>query len=339
VIARLMLVTGLSLVFVACQGPAPAASPAPGASTTAPTPDVSPFPDPPPDVVARVNDQPISGRFLHGIVQQTMTARQLGPEQKSRVYRETLESLIDRELLFEEALARRVKIDDHAAEQAYDKARAQAPDEAEWKASLARQGLTAESYRAEIRVVLAVRALAQQEQERVAKEGISDKEARAYFDAHPEEFKRGEAVIVRQILLKAPQDAPAATREAQRKKIEGLLERVRRGEDFAKLARQNSEDPSSAAAGGKLPEILHGSVPPSFEAAAFALKEGEVSGVVETPFGFHLIRLDQRVASRPLTFEEALPGLKRFLLDRRRTEAMQKLVKDLRAKARIEVLV
>jgi hypothetical protein len=87
---------------------------------------------------------------------------------------------------------------------------------------------------------------------------------------------------------------PELDTKAARAKVEGLLARVRAGEDFAALAREFSEDPGSRAQGGDLGWFGRGVMVKPFEDAAFALKEGEVSGVVESPFGFHIIKVEER---------------------------------------------
>ena len=97
----------------------------------------------------------------------------------------------------------------------------------------------------------------------------------------------------RHILVKVANDAGEPAKTAARKKAEDLLAKVRAGGDFAALARKNSDDPGSAAKGGDLGFFGRGTMTPAFESAAFALESGKVSDVVETPFGFHIIRTDE----------------------------------------------
>ncbi|HKA17721.1 MAG TPA: peptidylprolyl isomerase [Blastocatellia bacterium] len=140
---------------------------------------------------------------------------------------------------------------------------------------------------------------------------VADADVQQYFTDHPSDF---DEVRVRHILVstqpkpeaedevdnkdvkdKKPTEKPKAlTKEEARKKSESLLERARKGEDFAKLASENSDDPGSKDKGGEYDFFGHGKMVPEFEKAAFALKPGEISDLVETQFGFHIIKLEER---------------------------------------------
>jgi peptidyl-prolyl cis-trans isomerase C len=143
---------------------------------------------------------------------------------------------------------------------------------------------------------------------------VSDADVEQYYKDHPSEF---DEVRVRHILVstqpneqaddeeeakdKKPADKPKAlSKEEARKKAQALLERARKGEDFAKLAKENSDDRGSKDKGGEYDFFSHGKMVPEFEKAAFALKPGEISDLVETQYGFHIIKLeDRRTASSP----------------------------------------
>src|SRR5207249_686650 len=115
-----------------------------------------------------------------------------------------------------------------------------------------------------------------------------------YYELHKDDrFTEPEQVHARHILVKVANDAGEPAKTAARKKAEDLLAKVRAGGDFAALARKNSDDPGSAAKGGDLGFFGRGTMTPAFESAAFALESGKVSDVVETPFGFHILRTDE----------------------------------------------
>lgn len=137
---------------------------------------------------------------------------------------------------------------------------------------------------------------------------VSDAEVDQYFKDHTSDF---DEVRVRHILIstqpkeqaedeeevkdKKPAEKPnTLSKEEARKKAQALLERVRKGEDFAKLAKENSDDPGSKDKGGEYDFFGHGKMVPEFEKAAFALKPGEISDLVETQYGFHIIKLEER---------------------------------------------
>ena len=115
-----------------------------------------------------------------------------------------------------------------------------------------------------------------------------------YYELHKnDKFTEPEQVRARHILVKVANDAAEPVKAAARKKAEDLLAKVRAGGDFAALARKNSDDPGSAAQGGDLGLFGRGTMTPAFESAAFALEPGKVSDVVETPFGFHVIKVEE----------------------------------------------
>ncbi|HWP65719.1 MAG TPA: peptidylprolyl isomerase [Candidatus Limnocylindria bacterium] len=117
----------------------------------------------------------------------------------------------------------------------------------------------------------------------------------AFYEAHKNDrFTKPEEVRARHILVRVEPDASDADRAAARKRAEELLARVKAGEDFASIAKQHSDDPGSAPRGGDLGAFPRGRMEPTFEQAAFALEAGTVSDVVETPFGFHIIKVDAR---------------------------------------------
>src|SRR5207253_6558207 len=138
-----------------------------------------------------------------------------------------------------------------------------------------------------------------------------------YYELHKnDKFTEPEQVRARHILVKVASDAGEPAKAAARKKAEDLLAKVRAGGDFAALARKNSDDPGSAAQGGDLGLFGRGTMTPAFESAAFALEAGKVSDVVETPFGFHVIKVEEH---RPRGVE-ALDGARDEIVQALRAE-------------------
>lgn len=125
---------------------------------------------------------------------------------------------------------------------------------------------------------------------------LADQSARvrAFYDEHPERFKQPERVRARHLLIRVASDASEEDVAKARERAEAGLARIRGGEDFAAVASELSEDPGSKDRGGDLGFFTRGQMVPPFEEAAFALQVGEVSDVVETPFGFHIIKVEER---------------------------------------------
>src|SRR5690606_29982625 len=121
----------------------------------------------------------------------------------------------------------------------------------------------------------------------------SDEDARAYYEQNKARYATAEQRRASHILVKLDAGAAQAERTAARARAEALLEKIRGGADFAALAKSDSQDPGSAASGGDLGLFSRDMMVKPFADAAFALKEGETSGVVESEFGFHVIRLTE----------------------------------------------
>ena len=114
-----------------------------------------------------------------------------------------------------------------------------------------------------------------------------------------------------------------------------MLDRLAKNERFEDLAKALSQDSASAAKGGDLDYLKREQLFPEFARAAFELKAGEVSGVVRTPFGYHIVKLVDRKKGQALTYEQVKDQLQRRLLEERRTQRFQQWMKDLEAAAKI----
>jgi parvulin-like peptidyl-prolyl isomerase len=139
---------------------------------------------------------------------------------------------------------------------------------------------------------------------------------------------------VRQSLIRAPADSLPA-RAAARQKIEAILEEIKGGRDFADQARRYSEGPE-AARGGDAGWIYGGNGPPPIERAVFRLQPGEISDVVETRLGFHLLRVEERRPEGPVPFDEAKESIRLKVEAREREARIQAYLAGVKEKARIE---
>jgi peptidyl-prolyl cis-trans isomerase D len=156
-------------------------------------------------------------------------------------------------------------------------------------------------------------------QDYVAKNG---EKLEAYYKAHPARFDRPKRMRARHILVSAPESAPQDAQEAAKKKIDALAERVKKGEDFAKLAQESSDDPGSKAKGGDLGFFGPGVMAKPFEDAAAKLSPGQVSEPIRTQFGWHLVKLEAVEPAKKETLDEAKQVIARELLE---DEAARKL--------------
>jgi parvulin-like peptidyl-prolyl isomerase len=162
---------------------------------------------------------------------------------------------------------------------------------------------------------------------------VTDAEAQAFMAQNPREFAPQEQVNIRHILITVPPDASDMARADSLRKANNLLQRARKGEDFATLARQHSQDPGSSQNGGAYPPFPRGTMVPPFEDAAFSMQAGQISDVVTTDFGYHIIKLEGKGMAPGATPEQAKERLKQ----QKAPTAVEQRIKDLRAAAKIEI--
>ncbi|HZI94278.1 MAG TPA: peptidylprolyl isomerase, partial [Patescibacteria group bacterium] len=154
---------------------------------------------------------------------------------------------------------------------------------------------------------------------------VSDTEIRDSYEKDKETtYRNPEQRRASHILLKAPAEAKPEEADAVRKKAEALLARARGGEDFAKLARENSEDPGSASEGGDLQWFGKGRMVPEFEQAVFSLSDGQISDIVRTPFGFHIIKMTGSRPAGVTPFEEVREQIRQTLAFKKAQELLSK---------------
>ncbi|MBI5640425.1 MAG: peptidylprolyl isomerase [Nitrospirae bacterium] len=135
---------------------------------------------------------------------------------------------------------------------------------------------------------------------------VTDKDIEIYYKTHQDEFKVKEQVLARHILVKVDADASEEDKKKARTKAEDLLKRVKAGEDFAKLATEFSDDPSAKTKGGDLGYFSRGRMVKEFEDAAFALKPGDISDIVTTKYGYHIIKVTDKKGEETLPLESIM---------------------------------
>ena len=172
---------------------------------------------------------------------------------------------------------------------------------------------------------------------------ISDQDAKDYYTKHTADFEQPELVHARHILLltidmNTHMSLSTNAVAAKRKQIEDLRKRILAGEDFATLARQYSEDPGSKENGGELPEFAHGQMVPEFEAAAFALGTNQISDVVTSQYGFHLIKVLEKSPAKKIDFDTAAPEIKDGLARLKIAKVAPDYVKKLRVDEQVEIV-
>jgi peptidyl-prolyl cis-trans isomerase C len=246
---------------------------------------------------------------------------------------QVLDRLIDEELLFQESGKRHMAAGVDAVDAEIAQARRQFPTPEAFAEALGKNRLTEEGLRALIARNLSIQNLV--EKGIGATVIVSDAEIHEFYTANAESFAIPEQVRARHILVQFGETDDEAAREAKRAKAEALLAQLKGGASFEELARANSECPS-AAEGGDLGFFERGQMVPEFDAAVWALKPGETSGVVETEYGYHIVRLEEKKPAGMVPESDAAAQIAEYLRARKTEAAVEALVKELRATAKIE---
>jgi parvulin-like peptidyl-prolyl isomerase len=163
---------------------------------------------------------------------------------------------------------------------------------------------------------------------------VTDDEAKAFYMKHAADFEQPEMAHVRHILLmtvdpETRMSLPTNSVAAKRKQADALLKQIRAGGDFAALAKQYSEDPGSKENGGELPEFPRGQMVPEFESTAFSMTNNQVSDVVTTQFGYHIIQMINLTPAKKYALTDTLPQVNKTVAEICKSEVEAQKIKEL----------
>jgi peptidyl-prolyl cis-trans isomerase C len=261
------------------------------------------------------------------------TGQVIRPEMMMEARKMVLENLIDRELLYQQSRKKGITINDAQVNEQLDQLKKQYPSEQAFKDSMAEDHLTEATVKARIKMNMAVQQFV--EKEFAGKSDVTEGEVKAFYDGHPEYFREPEAIRVSEITIKVDPKADSAKKEEARKKLQDLQKRLQKGEDFAILAKDFSQSPG-AAQGGDMGMIPRGKMPQAFDDAAFALKPGEVSGVVETPLGFHLIKVHEKKPEKVVALKDVEERIRQHLAGEKVKQRVEQYLVEIKKTAKIE---
>jgi peptidyl-prolyl cis-trans isomerase C len=309
-----------------------------GAAAPAAAEKPKPVPAELPAVLARVNGEAITKaefeQSVHNL--EGRAGRTVPPEQRDEVYRGLLNDMLAFKLLKQEATKRQVALSDQDVETAMKQVQRQFPNEAAFKQAMTAQKLSLAQVRDEARNTMLVQKLL--EQEVAGKIEVKPADISAFYEKNPDRFKQPEAVKASHVLIAVPQGSDEAAKKAARAKAEDVLKQARAGTDFAALAKKYSND-ASAPHGGDLGFFPRGQMVPPFEAAAFALEPGKVSDIVETPFGFHVIKVTEKRPARTVPFSEVAAQIEQYLRQEQQQEKTKAFIDQLKTRGKVEVLI
>jgi peptidyl-prolyl cis-trans isomerase C len=268
--------------------------------------------------------------------QMAMMGQSPNPEQSAEIKDKVLNGLIDRELLYQQSQKEGVKVSKSEVDERMNTLQQRFPKQEDLNKALEAMGLTEAGLRSQFEKEMAIKALL--EKKFASKVNVNEQEMKKFYDENPDFFKSPERIRASHILVKVEPTASDADKAKARKKIEEIQKKVKKGDDFASLAKEQSECPSSAK-GGDLDFFQRGQMVGPFQDAAFAMKVGDVSDIVETQFGYHLIKVTDKKEAGKVSFEEAKEKIKDYLEQQKMAQEVTQYVSELRQKAKIEKFV
>jgi peptidyl-prolyl cis-trans isomerase C len=335
-----LFVALLSLTF---SGAAGAATPAPseGATTNngASRNSSELFPD---EVVARAKGIEIKrsqlDRELVRLKAQALGAGQrIAPEHVNMLEPRVLDQLIQLRLLNNRASEADKVLGRETAEKRLAEARTRLGSEELFNARLKAESLTAEDLLARWTEAATADSVIKRE---IAVQ-VSDADVTKFYNENPARFEQPEMVRASHILFSTVdeqrKDLPEEKKVEKRKLAEQVLKRARAGEDFAALAKQYSEDPGSKDRGGEY-TFPRGQMVPEFEATAFSLATNQISEIVTTQFGYHIIKLSEKLPAQKVNLEKIRPDLREALVAQEIQKQLPSYVKKLQQEAGLEIL-
>jgi peptidyl-prolyl cis-trans isomerase C len=327
------------VLVVACKTPATTAQNSATAAAQAAAADVRPVPAELPDIIARVNGETITKAEFEEAVEevQARAGEPIPADQRDRIYRGIIDELVGFRLLVQEGRARNTTVPDAELEARMAQIRQQFPTPEAFQEVLDQRKTTADRLRSDVRDDMLVSKLIETQLGPV--QTVTPQQLNDYYTQNPDQFRQNERVRASHILIGIPENADAAAKDQARTRAASILQELKAGKDFAALAKQYSQDPGSAPQGGDLGFFERGQMVPPFEEAAFALQPQQTSELVETTFGFHIIKVAEKQPARTVPLDEVKPQLEQFLQQQTRQQQTQAFVESLKAKGKIEIYV
>ncbi len=274
---------------------------------------------------------------LEGLIeQQTMQNKKPDDKEIARLKQMVLDRLINKETLYQESVKQGIKVEESEIDAQIENLRSRFATDAEYNEYLKKMNLTADSLRKRIKQTLSIRKFINDEFQK--KTSVSEEDAKSFYESHPEIFRQNNQVHAAHILIKSDPDAESDEKTEALKKIKDIKKQLDEGADFGKLAEKHSEGPSGPK-GGDLGFFGRGQMVKPFEEVAFSMEAGEISDVVETRFGYHIIKVIEKKEGSTIEYDT----VKQRIIQNLEREKVEKKVFDyleeLKKKADIKTFI
>jgi peptidyl-prolyl cis-trans isomerase C len=279
-------------------------------------------------VVAVVNGTKITMKDLEAQVDRLIPRatfhRSVPEEKRKRYYKQALDEIINRELMYQDALESGMKPEKEKVDAQIQKMKTRFKSDEDYKAALEKEGIKEDIVRSQIEKELLVQQINEKKVNETSR--MSEKQLEEYYDKNMSKFKQPESMKLRIISMKDEQ------------KAKDILEKIKGGDDFGELAYNFSED-SYRVKSGDIGYIHKGRMLPEIETAALKLKTGDVSDLIKTEDSWFIIKVEDKKPEQQLTFAEVKDKLRKELETEKSRQLSEKFIADLKAKAKIEILL
>lgn len=292
-------------------------------------------------IAAIVNDEIITLHDLYRetgpIIRDAEKKGDAGQNARIKIRTTVLDRMVEKALVDQKVKELGIKVGEDEIRQAIDDVRKQnsLPSQEALVAALAQQGILFDQYRAQLKEQLEKLRLVSQEVR--AKIHVGEQEMRDFYAANPSRFSEEETFRARHIFFRIDEKAPADEIKRAMSTVLMVLAEANSGKDFAELAKKYSEDPAAKKDGGNLGQFKKGDMLPELENAITAMKPGEVSELVHTPAGLHIIKLEERLKGKLKSFESVKAEIEDVIYKKKSEERFSLWAKELRSKASIDV--
>jgi len=256
---------------------------------------------------------------------------------RSKIRHTILDRLVEKKLIEQKIRELNIKVSEEEIRQAIEDVKKQnnMPTQEALVTALANQGLSFDQYRSQLQEQIEKLKLVSMEVR--AKIHVSEAEEREYYDANRAKYTEDESYRARHIFFKTNDKAPAEDIKRTMTTALMVLAEAKSGKDFAELAKSYSEDPAARKDGGDLGVFKKGDMQAELESAILAMKPGDVSELVYTPAGFHIIKLEERISGKLKPFEGLKGEIEEALYRKKSEERFGQWAKELREKASVEI--
>lgn len=291
-------------------------------------------------MIASINGTPVSAAELEQESKTIMAhyQQQIPPEQlnamQPEIQKQAIESIINRRLLIDEVERQNIALNSNRVKQEIDAIAARFPSRDAFEDQLKANGISMDQMEKDLGQQIRIDTMIQDHVK--AKDiQVNEEEAKGFYEANPDSFKSQEQVRASHILLKVDANSSDDFKSQKRLELAGILGQIEKGADFSQMAQQHSDCPSKQK-GGDLGSFGKGSMVKPFEEAVFKMTPGELSDIVETDFGYHIIKLTEKSEAGTVAFNDVKDQIIQHLLGQKQQGEFHNLIQDLRKNADIQ---